>query len=650
MATLQEGQRLNNSAKDTEAMSNLSPKATSFDPGTHPEQGQGADGATDSSAQPTLQGEWNFENIEMQREIQGTFFLAAPVAAPSSGSAQDMASSEDLYHKALTPSYNTAIGNAKGNEQAEATSDTNNATKDPTSDDDRAAETEGIPPRTKRKCTKRKKIEPDIEDMAEAGEPVKKKRARPQASTIQGNRKARRNVADMEITAIGEPSQPKPLLRMRSWATSRVSKGKGKVTARDVKSDKDKMAEADRATTSETTSVTRKTRGRPEGWAKENTKVKTKDGKKINVKADAVDSEEVESVKPQKRRTRATTSKGNGRGKAVRGVEGDQDIENETGRPATMKPTRPQSSAAVAKRKGKARAANGDDSAAFKCKDKAKARDDDTNADDHALVPINPSDPCSLFPTELWHAVLVHMPLSLIARTSSVSIAWLTGARSYRGWAIAARNGKMGTPKIKYKTFMALVCSRSYFVCDRCLGYSTGKDLRSRIPHPVPINLDATNIWMLCHNCRQEYYQEHPELLRPPYNPTDRTTYAAHRSITKSAAMRVYWLDGCDLAMLHSDEYDNPFGARGYPMRLYDELAVQKRAYSVHAGWVGLHAATVNVAKRRHAAYKAREEYNKTRRMPKQPETPGAPILDQQGSDGHDDNYGEGPSNQFGNM
>ncbi|KAF8936853.1 hypothetical protein BGZ52_000676, partial [Haplosporangium bisporale] len=86
---------------------------------------------------------------------------------------------------------------------------------------------------------------------------------------------------------------------------------------------------------------------------------------------------------------------------------------------------------------------------------------------------------------------------------------------------------------------MALVCSRSYFVCDRCLDYSTGKGLRSRIPLPVPLNYDVTNTWMLCHNCRREYYREHPERLRPPCDPTDKTTYMAHRRITKSAAMWV---------------------------------------------------------------------------------------------------------------
>lgn len=106
-------------------------------------------------------------------------------------------------------------------------------------------------------------------------------------------------------------------------------------------------------------------------------------------------------------------------------------------------------------------------------------------------------------------------------------------------------------------------------------------------------------------------------------------------------------------------------------MQLYDELAVQKRAYYVHAGWVGLDAAKTNVVKIRCAAYKVREESNRTQKLPKKekkpmlPKTPKekeeAPIHDQQGNDGQDkdtsdwevyfdDNYGEGPSNQFGNM
>ncbi|KAF9333656.1 hypothetical protein BG006_003302 [Podila minutissima] len=227
-------------------------------------------------------------------------------------------------------------------------------------------------------------------------------------------------------------------------------------------------------------------------------------------------------------------------------------------------------------------------------------------------------------------------------------------------WAIAAAYGKMGVLKIKYKTFMALVCSRSYFVCDHYLSYSTGKELRSHIPLAVQVNGDAANMWMLCHNCQREYYRKRPKWLRPPCNSKDKTTYVANKKICKTDGMWDYWLDGSDLAGLQYNIYENLYSARGYPMCLYDERAIQKRAHNVHAGWVA------NIPKSRRAAFKLREELNKIRRMPKKEKkpkptkTPEVPTLDQHGNDGcmcesvwgdfFDDNYGEGPSNQFGNL
>ncbi|KAF9313011.1 hypothetical protein BG003_005698 [Podila horticola] len=102
--------------------------------------------------------------------------------------------------------------------------------------------------------------------------------------------------------------------------------------------------------------------------------------------------------------------------------------------------------------------------------------------DEHVLAPLNRTDPCSYFPTEVWLIVLKHLPLSVIANTSTVSILWLEGARSYQGWKVAARSGKMG------------------------------------------------------------YYQTHPEQNRPPCNRQDRSTYKRKAKVTRVEAQERYGL------------------------------------------------------------------------------------------------------------
>ncbi|KAF9958520.1 hypothetical protein BGZ72_000271 [Mortierella alpina] len=103
---------------------------------------------------------------------------------------------------------------------------------------------------------------------------------------------------------------------------------------------------------------------------------------------------------------------------------------------------------------------------------------------------VNPSDPCSVLPTEIWHKVLSQLPLSQVAKTSWVSKTWLDGARAWRVWQQICEKCTLGTPKLKYKTFMAIVCANSYFICDKCYSHSTGSGSyvrRSAIPLKVKV-------------------------------------------------------------------------------------------------------------------------------------------------------------------
>ncbi|KAF9278478.1 hypothetical protein BGZ74_003096 [Mortierella antarctica] len=261
---------------------------------------------------------------------------------------------------------------------------------------------------------------------------------------------------------------------------------------------------------------------------------------------------------------------------------------------------------------------------------KGKAKADDhstqtteaTGTSEKAPLPTNPQDPCSVLPTELWHAVLDYLPLSVVANTSIVSNTWLTAARTYNGWRIAAEKGGMGTPKTKYKSWMALVCSHSDFVCDRCMGFSNGKRRGSHIPLPVKMNDDDGNIWHMCWECRNRYYCLNPEPLRAPCDPEDTHTYEAGKRITKGRSMSEYALREEDLDPIPREQRRNPHVRSAAPMLLFDEATIQDTALTIHAGWVGIQAAAGNQLKKKRESFKARDEANRVSTRPKKEKPP----------------------------
>ncbi|KAF9329051.1 hypothetical protein BG006_007877 [Podila minutissima] len=264
-------------------------------------------------------------------------------------------------------------------------------------------------------------------------------------------------------------------------------------------------------------------------------------------------------------------------------------------------------------------------------KGKAKAEDhstqttEATGTSEKAPLPTNPQDPCSVFPTELWHAVLDYLPLSVVANTSIVSNTWLTAARTYNGWRIAAEKGGMGAPKTKYKSWMALVCSHSDFVCDRCMGFSNGKGRGSHIPLPVKMNDDDGNIWHMCWDCRNRYYCLNPEPLHAPCDPEDTHTYEAGKRITKGRSMSEYALREEDLDPIPREQRRNPHVRSAAPMLLFDEATIQDTALAIHAGWVGVQAAAGNQLKKKRESFKARDEANRVSTRPKKEKPPKVP-------------------------
>ena len=120
--------------------------------------------------------------------------------------------------------------------------------------------------------------------------------------------------------------------------------------------------------------------------------------------------------------------------------------------------------------------------------------------------PVNPSDPCQVLPSQLWHQVLSLLPLSVVARLSMVSKTWLDGTRAYPAWESICEALHL---KLKSRSHMAMVCERSSFICDKCHSFSNGNIHASKIPLPVADEDDHDFVWMLCYTCRLDYYGRH---------------------------------------------------------------------------------------------------------------------------------------------
>ncbi|KAF9937060.1 hypothetical protein BGZ67_001671 [Mortierella alpina] len=366
-------------------------------------------------------------------------------------------------------------------------------------------------------------------------------------------------------------------------------------------------------------------------------------------------------------------------------------------------------------------------------------------------VTVNPSDPCSVLPTEIWHKVISHLPLSQVANTSWVSKTWLDGARAWRMWQQICEKCKLGTPKLKYKTFMAIVCANSFFICDKCYSLSTGSGSyvrRSEIPLKVKVVVkegrprqetktgnddddddsddddkdsvdnvqsagsaetqargsvaektlgaqteqgqqkgsaqisassthsqmtaqtqenkdkivdkhpdapqdknhrdgvndqnqkqsqsqsqsqnvgqavkqekgkgkakeelgeEVTEDWNLCLQCRQKYYRDRPEPIDHEWQ-----EMMGETRITKTNARDRYHLSEMDLCGIPCEEYDNPHYRYGAPMCLYEIDDVEEEALLVHGGWIGIRAVGRETARKRRAAFKARQAAANPRRV-----------------------------------
>lgn len=229
----------------------------------------------------------------------------------------------------------------------------------------------------------------------------------------------------------------------------------------------------------------------------------------------------------------------------------------------------------------------------------------------------------SIFPAEVLQHILLCLPLSKIARHSRISKAWLDAARVLSVWKEACKKAELGKPRKKYRTHMALVCANSYWICERCMSFSKGREHYADLPLPVEDKGDDHLVWMLCLACRQEYFERHPEPLREDRVYRDEFAFVVQtKQLAPHAIFINYALRGENLRGVPST------GREDTRKQLFDRGAVQRRALEVHGGWVGIDACATNPGRKRAAV--CNERAKECRLYKKKPLTKKRPPVSEE--------------------
>ncbi|KAF9116773.1 hypothetical protein BGW39_002603 [Mortierella sp. 14UC] len=219
---------------------------------------------------------------------------------------------------------------------------------------------------------------------------------------------------------------------------------------------------------------------------------------------------------------------------------------------------------------------------------------------------IDPQEPFSSLPVEILQQILSWLPLPEIARISTVSKAWLDAVHYLSIWKTVCQEAKLGEPKRKYRTHMALACANSYWICTRCYSYTDAKTHRADLPLPVKDVDDNERIYMLCLKCRREYYHKHPQAFKKGVYRNEFAWVPRAGSIAPNGIFLNY-----DLSESQLDELET-VGTSGQGLPLYDRFEVQKLALRTHGGWVGVNAGASNPRRKRVSACSARAKAAKT--------------------------------------
>ncbi|KAG0259363.1 hypothetical protein DFQ27_004105 [Actinomortierella ambigua] len=194
---------------------------------------------------------------------------------------------------------------------------------------------------------------------------------------------------------------------------------------------------------------------------------------------------------------------------------------------------------------------------------------------------------------ELFANILSYLYPSEIAKLAMVSKQMYKLVERQPIWRRIMTIGNLPEPKIKFPTEMIVVLAYSDLVCEQCLSLSEMKRGMKYSKRPLPMDL-AWNPYhhpiRLCLPCRKTYYADHKSELG---------LIGKGTQILKGDAEYTYQLTTDTLFSLHHETH---VARRRFKQvyYLFDEAQVQRLAYRVHGGQVGVEASRQGYVKPRH--------------------------------------------------
>ncbi|KAG9062016.1 hypothetical protein KI688_006736 [Linnemannia hyalina] len=201
-----------------------------------------------------------------------------------------------------------------------------------------------------------------------------------------------------------------------------------------------------------------------------------------------------------------------------------------------------------------------------------------------------------IFPPEIIHMIIDHLPPAALAHTSTVDRAWLEHVRALPVWSTMCQNGGYDITNPPVAHAMTAVCLRSGYICGRCSSVTKGRPLPSDMPLATAIQGGPT--LSLCCRCRTNEMGHNFRFRGETISYVDGTNTVSERQedvnrglVAIMTLIPIYAITKSDLVMAGVDAVATEPHHTVIPTELYFRAEVQDVAKRIHGGWNGIDAA-----------------------------------------------------------
>ncbi|KAG0208628.1 hypothetical protein BGX28_000436 [Mortierella sp. GBA30] len=197
---------------------------------------------------------------------------------------------------------------------------------------------------------------------------------------------------------------------------------------------------------------------------------------------------------------------------------------------------------------------------------------------------------------DLWQRSFAYLyPLQLSA-PASVNKSWRSLTYHLPLWQEVCEKAGLALPsddieKYGYvkPNYYRLAHENADSICETCHRLCKPSGSYRALPVRLEDEVVPTKVCM-CHDCRVDYYIEHPEPFPDNVLPRKDGPYTVTPRMTKGEAARKYMLTSSDIMSLPYEMGRNPYFRTNSPMYLFEEQYVLRLARQVHGGDIGIAA------------------------------------------------------------